>query len=102
MNLPLKPNMNGTSLSEKPKLGGAKVERPEIVSIDTKLRFNRVTAETTFQRAKFEDSDFDKDGRVVVTEVCRVAKPGEQAIFRHLATGLDFVVDHYECEGVVL
>jgi hypothetical protein len=102
MHSPLKPEMNGQSLSPKPKLGEAKVERPEIMSIETKLKFNRPTVEATFQRAKFEDRDFDKDGKVIVTEICRPAKEGEKAVFYHVITGMNFVVDHYECDGVIL
>ena len=97
-----------TPLNPKPepiklkKLGPEQIERPEIVSLDTKLKFNRFTAEEMFKRAKFDDSDFDEHGYVTITEILRVAKPGEPATFHHLPTGLKFCVDHYECDGVIL
>lgn len=85
-----------------PKLGESKIERPEILSVETKLKFNRATAEEMFKRARFVDDDFDKLGYVTVTEVLRAAKPNEPYIFIHVATGIRFCVDHYECDGVIL
>lgn len=99
MNLPLNP-VNGHSLST-PKLGEL-LEKPDVVAVEVKLRFNRPMVEKTFQRAKFEDSDFDKDGKVVVTEILRPVKEGETAVLLHVPTKIGFVVDRYECDGVVL
>lgn len=101
MNSPLKPLMNGQPLSA-PKLGEQRLEKPELLSVEVKLKFNRPTVEKTFQRAKFDDADFDKDGKVIVTEILRPVQPGEEAVLVHVPTKTGFVVDRYECDGVIL
>lgn len=86
-----------------PKLGENKLIRPEVIGMEVKLRMNRFTAENMFKRVKFEDSDFDdRDDKVVIIEVLRPVKEGEESILLHKPTGVQFCVDHYELDGILL
>ena len=85
-----------------PKLGWQTLEFPQLLGIETRLKMNRVTAETLFKRAKFDDSDFDKDGYCVISEIMRPVKEGETVVVEHKLTGVKMCVDHYECGGVIL
>lgn len=93
-------NANGTNLSQPAKpeeiLG-----RPEVVAVEVKMKMPRKLAERTFQRARFVESDF-VDGYATITEKLRPVKKGEHATHLHIPTGVQFCVDHYEMDGVIL
>ena len=73
-------------------------DRPTIKSVICELEISRETAETLFKSLVFEPGE----ETVIVTEILRPTKPGEQGVFYHTGAGQNFCVDRYELDGVPL
>ena len=74
------------------------LSRPTVKAIRCELEFDRPTAERMFKSLVFDEGE----NTVTITEVLRMAKPGEAGIFFHTGAGVNFCVDHYEIDGVIL
>lgn len=72
------------------------LERPQVMNIRVDLKFKRATAQSMFPDLVFGDDETE----AVITEVLRPTKQGEKPVLRHDMSGVSFVIDHYELDGV--
>lgn len=74
------------------------LERPTVTGMRVDLKFKRATAESMFPSIVFGDDETE----VTITEILRPAKKDEKPVLRHDMSGVSFVIDHYELDGVPL